>query len=149
MANISQLITQAQLLSEQRGVRLTPQRRQVYQIILEINRAVSAYDLLDELKLSEPNAKPPTIYRALDFLLTQGLIHKVESTNSYVACCQPGNTKHSSQLLLCDSCGSVEECHANTLSNELEKTANQLHFAVSHHVIETHGICSSCQSTAE
>lgn len=73
MANLSQLIARAQSLCEQRGVRLTAQRERVYEIIVQSKRAISAYDLLDVLRETEPQAKPPTVYRALDFLLSQGV----------------------------------------------------------------------------
>ncbi|MGF1768141.1 zinc uptake transcriptional repressor Zur [Enterovibrio makurazakiensis] len=145
MTNHSQLIARAQSLCEQRGVRLTTQRERVYEIIIQSKRAISAYDLLDVLREIEPQAKPPTVYRALDFLLSQGFVHKVESTNSFIACCLPGHEQHCSQLLICDSCGAVEECHADSLSNALQEKANQVGFVVSHHVIETHGTCHACQ----
>ncbi|CZF84172.1 Zinc uptake regulation protein [Grimontia celer] len=145
MANLSQLIARAQSLCEQRGVRLTAQRERVYEIIVQSKRAISAYDLLDVLRETEPQAKPPTVYRALDFLLSQGFVHKVESTNSFIACCLPGHEQHCSQLLICDSCGTVEECHTDTLSTALQQKANQVNFAVSHHVVETHGTCHTCQ----
>ncbi|MEZ9523012.1 zinc uptake transcriptional repressor Zur [Enterovibrio norvegicus] len=145
MTNIAQLITRAQVLCEERGVRLTSQRERVYEIIVQSKRAISAYDLLDVLRETEPQAKPPTVYRALDFLLSQGFVHKVESTNSFIACCLPGHAQHCSQLLICDSCGAVEECHADSLSTALQEKASQAGFAVSHHVVETHGTCGSCQ----
>lgn len=145
MANLSQLIARAQSLCEQRGVRLTAQRKRVYEIIVQSKRAISAYDLLDILRETEPQAKPPTVYRALDFLLSQGFVHKVESTNSFIACCLPGHEQHCSQLLICDSCGAVEECHADALSVALQAKAHQVGFAVNHHVVETHGICHTCQ----
>lgn len=148
MANLSQLIARAQSLCEQRGVRLTAQRERVYEIIIQSKRAISAYDLLDILRETEPQAKPPTVYRALDFLLSQGFVHKVESTNSFIACCLPGHEQHCSQLLICDSCGAVEECHADTLSVALQDKAHQVGFSVSHHVVETHGTCHACQGAA-
>lgn len=73
--------------------------------------AISAYDLLDLLRASEPQAKPPTVYRALDFLLEQGFVHKVESTNSYVLCHLFDQPTHTSAMFICDRCGVVkEEC---------------------------------------
>ncbi|ATF09957.1 Zinc uptake regulation protein ZUR [Candidatus Enterovibrio altilux] len=100
---------------------------------------------MDILRETEPKAKPPTVYRALEFLLSQGFVHKVESTNSFIACCLPGHARHCSQLLFCDSCGTVEECHADSLSVALQTRARQEGFSVSHHVIETHGTCQYCQ----
>ncbi|MGL9774054.1 MAG: zinc uptake transcriptional repressor Zur [Sodalis sp. (in: enterobacteria)] len=77
------LLSQAEELCEQRNVRLTPQRQEVLRLMSQQNGAISAYDLLDLLRQSEPQAKPPTVYRALDFLLEQGFVHRVESTNSF------------------------------------------------------------------
>ena len=73
----TQLLAKAQQLCEQRGVRMTPQRLKVLALIINHHSSISAYELLDLLKASEPQAKPPTVYRALDFLLAQGFVHKV------------------------------------------------------------------------
>lgn len=81
-----ELLAQAEKLCAQRNVRLTPQRLEVLRLMSLQQGAISAYDLLDLLRESELQAKPPTVYRALDFLLEQGFVHKVESTNSYVLC---------------------------------------------------------------
>lgn len=144
MTKITGLLHRAQQLCEQRGVRLTPQRTRVYEIIANNSRAITAYELLDILRETEPQAKPPTVYRALDFLLAQGFVHKVESTNSYIACCHLGHQGHCSQLLICDQCGTVEECHTEELSEALREKARKMGFDVQHHVIETHGTCAQC-----
>ncbi len=81
-----ELLAQAEKICAQRNVRLTPQRLEVLRLMSLQDGAISAYDLLDLLREAEPQAKPPTVYRALDFLLEQGFVHKVESTNSYVLC---------------------------------------------------------------
>ncbi|KDM90312.1 zinc uptake transcriptional repressor Zur [Photobacterium galatheae] len=145
MANHMQLLNQAQQLCEQRGVRLTPQRHKVLALILSHRSSISAYELLDLLRESEPQAKPPTVYRALDFLLAQGFVHKVESTNSYIACHLPDHTDHCSQLLICDECSHVEECHDDELAKMLKLKAQQQGFQISHHVVESHGVCQACQ----
>ncbi|OAN19317.1 transcriptional repressor [Photobacterium jeanii] len=148
MASQAQLLLQAQQLCEQRGVRLTPQRQKVLALIIEHGSSISAYELLDLLKITEPQAKPPTVYRALDFLLAQGFIHKVESTNSYIACCLLGHAEHCSQLLICDECGTVEECHDEELAKLLRIKADSHGFTVANHVVESHGICKNCQSSS-
>ena len=145
MANKSQLLATAQQLCEQRGVRLTPQRLKVLALILEHHSSISAYELLDLLRESEPQAKPPTVYRALDFLLAQGFVHKVESTNSYIACCLLGHADHCSQLLICKQCGNVEECHDDELAKLLRQRADQRGFEVTNHVVESHGVCQHCK----
>ncbi|PSW10483.1 transcriptional regulator Zur [Photobacterium sanctipauli] len=146
MSNQTQLLEKAQQLCEERGVRLTPQRLKVLELIITHHSSISAYELLDLLRETEPQAKPPTVYRALDFLLAQGFVHKVESTNSYIACCVLGHADHCSQLLICDECGTVEECHDDGLAKLLRQKAEQHGFEVSNHVVESHGICQQCKS---
>lgn len=136
-------------LCEARGVRFTPQRKRVFELICSSKSASSAYYLLEKLKESEPQAKPPTIYRALDFLLEQGFIHKVESNNSFISCCLCGQNKHYSQLLICDQCGNVIELQDDNLTTLLNGNAEKHGFKITNHVIETHGTCRSCQSVMD
>ncbi len=132
------------LLCQQRGVRLTPQRLTVLELIVSHQGAISAYDLLDQLRKIEPQAKPPTIYRALDFLVTQGFVHKVESINSYISCCVIGEHAHFSQLFICRTCDDVIECHDANITEQLKKYANKIGFSVDNHIVETHGTCKTC-----
>ncbi|MCJ2378354.1 zinc uptake transcriptional repressor Zur [Vibrio sp. ZSDZ34] len=143
-----QLTQQIEDICVARGVRLTAQRRRVYEIICENRRACSAYELLEQLKQSEPQAKPPTVYRALDFLLEQGFIHRVESTNSFISCCTFGEHKHFSHLLICESCGSVVELQDDNLIALLNRNVEKHGFEFSSHIIESHGICKACSSSA-
>ena len=100
-----EMLAHAEKLCAQRGVRLTPQRLEVLRLMSLQQGAISAYDLLDLLREKEPQAKPPTVYRALEFLLEQGFVHKVESTNSYVLCHLFDQPTHSSAMFICDRCG--------------------------------------------
>ncbi|MGB2079285.1 MAG: zinc uptake transcriptional repressor Zur [Vibrio sp.] len=131
-------------LCKQRKVRMTAQRMQVLELIWQKKAAVTAYELLDLLKQTEPHAKPPTVYRALDFLLEQGFIHRVESNNSFISCCSFDEDKHFSHLLICDSCGEVTEIQDKALLDLLNQHLKQQHFHLSSHVIETHGKCHQC-----
>lgn len=90
-------------------MRLTPQRLEVLRLMSLQDGAISAYDLLDLLREAEPQAKPPTVYRALEFLLEQGFVHKVESTNSYVLCHLFDQPTHTSAMFICDRCGAVKK----------------------------------------
>jgi Fur family zinc uptake transcriptional regulator len=130
-------------------VRLTSQRKRVFELICSSKKASSAYELLEDLKKSEPQAKPPTVYRALDFLMDQGFIHRVESTNSFISCCSCNAHKHFSHLLICDKCSDVIELQDEALVASLEQNAEQHAFQITNHVIESHGICQSCQSATE
>lgn len=138
------LLTQAEIICQKRNVRLTPQRLEVLRLMSEHSGAISAYDLLDLLRVSEPQAKPPTIYRALDFLLEQGFIHRVESTNSYVVCHHFEQPSHTSAMLICDRCGSVSEQHAQGVQDILASLALKSGFTLSNSVIEAHGFCQKC-----
>jgi Fur family transcriptional regulator, zinc uptake regulator len=132
-----------------RGVRLTSQRKRVFELICVNQKASSAYELLEDLKASEPQAKPPTVYRALDFLLEQGFIHRVESTNSFISCCSCDANKHFFHLLICDKCSDVIELQDDNLVSSLMKNAEKNDFEIINHVIESHGICKKCSSIKE
>lgn len=138
------ILGQAERLCQQRSVRMTPQRLEVLRLMSEQTGAISAYDLLDLLRASEPQAKPPTIYRALDFLLEQGFIHRVESTNSYVVCHHFEEPAHTSAMLICDRCGTVAEQHAKGMEAVLAELAARGGFTLRHSIIEAHGLCASC-----
>jgi len=138
------MLVQAERLCAQRGVRLTPQRLEVLRLMTLQQGAISAYDLLDLLKVSEPQAKPPTVYRALEFLLEQGFVHKVESTNSYVLCHLFDKPSHTSAMFICDRCGVVKEEAADGVEDIMHALAARMGFALRHNVIEAHGLCSGC-----
>lgn len=137
----------AEKLCLARGVQLTAIRQQVLNLIWENHKAVKAYELLDKIKPLQTAAKPATIYRALDFLIQQGLIHRVESLNAFVGCRCSGQP-HEQLLLICKQCEEVEERAAahvmQTIANELEAA----HFLVHSKAIEIHGICEKCAALA-
>lgn len=138
------VLAQAEKLCLQRHVRLTPQRLEVLRLMTLQEGAISAYDLLDLLRESEPQAKPPTVYRALDFLLEQGFIHKVESTNSYVLCHLIDQPTHTSAMFICDRCGQVKEENTDGVEDIMHTVAARIGFALRHSVIEAHGLCMAC-----
>ncbi|RBM58259.1 zinc uptake transcriptional repressor Zur [Vibrio cholerae] len=142
----NKLTKQIEEICAARGVRLTSQRKTVFELICASKRSSSAYELLEDLKKSEPQAKPPTVYRALDFLLEQGFIHRVESTNSFISCCSCNAHKHFSHLLICDQCGNVIESRDDSLVALLASNAEKHGFTISNHVIESHGVCQACLS---
>ncbi|MBY7925053.1 zinc uptake transcriptional repressor Zur [Vibrio fluvialis] len=142
----NKLTKQIEEICAARGVRLTSQRKRVFELICASKKASSAYELLEDLKQSEPQAKPPTVYRALDFLMEQGFIHRVESTNSFISCCSCNAHKHFSQLLICDQCGNVIELQDDSLIALLANNAEEHGFKIVNHVIESHGVCQSCSS---
>lgn len=136
-------IRTAEQLCNQRGVRFTPIRREVLELIWESHCAVKAYDLLDKIKPQTGSAKPATVYRALDFLLEQGLIHKVESLNAFIGC-SFSDRQHEQLLLTCVKCHEVEERPGEHVMEAIAKELEQATFIMQHKAIEIHGICGRC-----
>ncbi len=143
---VSNAIDSAKHLCATRGALLTPIRHQVLELIWESHKAVKAYELLDRIKPLQTAAKPATIYRALDFLIEQGLIHRVESLNAFIGCCC-AEQQHEQLLLICKQCLEVEERSALAV---MQSIANELHaaqFKAHSKAIEIHGLCQRCQAT--
>ena len=137
------LFDKARSFCEDKGARFTPLRARVYEILLQEDSSIGAYDLLDKLKIVEESAKPPTVYRALDFFLELGLVHKVESTNTFKACHHFGSSLPV-QFLICDGCGNVQEISSEGVEETLELQAKQNNFHIISQTIEAHGMCRKC-----
>ncbi|HLU14240.1 MAG TPA: Fur family transcriptional regulator [Burkholderiaceae bacterium] len=134
----------AEQLCKQRGKRLTPIRRQVLKILLEQQRSVKAYELLEQIRASHPNAAPPTVYRALDFLVEQDLAHRLDATNAWIACHDAGGAPHD-LLVVCTECGIVAEVSDPSLSRQLAARAAQTGFRLCGHETELRALCERCQ----
>ena len=135
-------LAEAEELVTAKGQKLTPIRRKVLHLLLESEEPAKAYDLLANLD-GEGAAKPPTVYRALDFLQEMGLAHKIESLNAYVACGH-ANHEHSAVFLICQACGAAEELHATETSEALSKETSSAGFVIQNAVIEARGTCRKC-----
>ncbi len=142
---LAEALAEAEALCAARGVRLTETRRRVLELIWSGHRAVKAYDILEQLAAESRSARPPTVYRALDFLLAQGLIHRIESLNAFIGCPSPG-AGHASQFLICDHCHTVIEMAQRDLAREVAREATRHGFAVARQTIEVHGRCGRCQA---
>ncbi|MGH8082701.1 MAG: transcriptional repressor [Lysobacter sp.] len=129
---------------EQRGLRLTPIRAHALRLIADAGKPMKAYDLLDQMKATHDAAAPPTIYRALDFLLEHGFIHKLASINAFVGCHHPGAAQHAVPFLICDSCQSATELEDERIVDLLEGRARALGFVPQAQTLEVHGMCSEC-----
>ena len=137
-------LKEAEAACLRRGATLTPLRRQVLELVLDAEAPVGAYALLDRLKASRPGAAPPTVYRALDFLLANGFIHKLESVNAFVACHHPNSVQHSVPFLICDRCHSATELEDAGIVGQLDAAARALGFAPQAQTLEVHGLCARC-----
>ena len=126
------------------GLSLTPQRRRVLEILLRQHRAMGAYDLMDVMREEGRAAQPPTVYRALDFLVSNGFAHKIERLNAFVACAHPGE-RHKPAFLLCRACGAVAEMPARAITDAVRAAAEGLDFALERVVVEAEGLCPRCR----
>jgi Fur family zinc uptake transcriptional regulator len=139
-------LSQAQLICERRGARLTPVRRRVLELILLSDQPTGAYALLAELQRGRGKLGPPTVYRALEFLLAHKLIHRVETSAAFIAC-KDVEHPHESQFVICDDCGATEELRDEAIVQSLRQLGECRGFAVERQVIEAHGLCPACRST--
>jgi Fur family zinc uptake transcriptional regulator len=128
----------------QQSTQLTELRRTVLGLVLQAERPLTAYQLLDRLKEKRRGAVPPTVYRALDFLLENKLIHKIERLNAFVPCTEAGHHAHSAQFLICRACGTVIELEDTKASHALEQAAQSAGFRPSSMIVEIEGVCQAC-----
>jgi len=148
---VSQMLGAAEKLCKERGLRLTDQRKAVLEVLCSSHVPASAYDILDRLnrvrkEKNETMLAPISIYRALEFLMEHGIIHRIESRNAYVACthCIDGH-RDVIIFLLCDDCGRAAEFQSESLSGLIDTIAATAHFTPNAPVLEIRGICSDCR----
>ena len=141
---VSSALSEAEAICKDRGVRLTDIRRRVLEMIWAGHKAVKAYDLISRFD-ADGSTKPPTIYRALDFLQEQGLVHKIQTLNAYVGCAE--QVGHGvCHFFICESCGNVSEIPSKTLANTVKSDADELGFKVSSQTVEITGQCQQCRT---
>ncbi|HSD17277.1 MAG TPA: transcriptional repressor [Thermomonas sp.] len=130
----------------ERGLRLTEIRARVLGLVADAGKPIKAYDLLDRVREGEGAgaAAPPTVYRALDFLLANGFIHKLESVNAFVACHHPNAAQHSAPFLICDACHKAVELEDEHVVATLDVQARALGFSPQTQTLEVHGLCAEC-----
>lgn len=152
----SPYLEQAQEYCQARGLRLTEPRAQVLGIMVEAASPLTAYEVLDQLGKQVTNPKPPTVYRALEFLQEAGLVHRIESLNAYVAChgdhapMGHATADHaapllSNQFLICDDCGQVQEIALPQMEKNIDEKAQAAGFKTERWSAEIHGTCKDCQ----
>ena len=147
------LLDRVDLVCQQRGANLTELRRRILGLVLDAASPTGAYELLDRLRQTRPGAAAPTVYRTLDFLVDQGLIHKVERLSAFVGCeagCTVGPEQkahtHAAQFLICRACGRVIELRNDDVSAVLARAAQEAGFNVSSATIEAEGLCRACKT---
>ena len=159
-ACVDDALAAADAVCAARGVRLTPLRRRVLELVWRSHKPVGAYAVLEALQDDRRDAgpdaaeaadtaargpvAPPTVYRALDFLLENGLIHRIEMLNAYIGCNQP-EARHSGQFLLCGDCGTAAELASDALLAAIDAEAARRGFAVRRVMVEVDGLCPDCR----
>lgn len=142
-AEIAKLVKQTENICREKGIRFTEPRQHVLEIIAAAKKPMGAYDVLEALGKYMDDPKPPTAYRAIEFLVEQGIIHRIESLNAYILC--GTDHKHNgSQFMVCDSCGTVVEAHICHVPDDLAKRAKEEGFTLSRWDAELHGTCKDC-----
>ncbi|BAT57916.1 zinc uptake regulation protein [Variibacter gotjawalensis] len=126
------------------GLRLTPIRRQVLAALTSAHRPFGAYEIMDRLAEKGPRPAPITVYRALDFLLEHGFVHRIASRNAFVACHHHHDAGESVVFLLCESCGSVGEAHSAPLHQALNAASRAVGFTPKSSTLEVAGLCEHC-----
>ncbi|MGA2314248.1 MAG: transcriptional repressor [Xanthobacteraceae bacterium] len=137
-------IAHAEELCTARAQRLTPMRRHVLEALLASHRPLGAYEIIE--RLADPGRPAPiTVYRALDFLRDNGLVHRIESRNAFVACVHNHADNDIVVFFLCERCGAVGEAPGGAVAETLKASARAVGFAPKSPVIEIAGICAHCR----
>tara|TARA_B100001248_G_scaffold180359_1_gene137194 strand:- start:1034 stop:1489 length:456 start_codon:yes stop_codon:yes gene_type:complete len=141
--SINEALKKAEIICNKKGVKLTKLRQKVLTLILKNHGYVKAYDLLNDLKKNYASAKPPTVYRSIDFLMEHGFIHKIQSLNAFVGCSHP-EEHEDCYFLICKECKNIEECCSNTVKKVLTSTSGKNNFSPNQVTLEITGICQDC-----
>lgn len=136
-------LERAETICAERGVRLTDIRKRVLELVWCGHKPLGAYEILDMLRGERDGAAPPTVYRALEFLLEHGLIHRIESLNAYMGCTDP-ETPHRAQFLICAQCGTTAELNDPRIDAAIGEQAAAAGFTVNRRTIEVEGTCPHC-----
>lgn len=137
-------IAKAEQVCELRNQRFTKLRKRIFELVWQHHKPIRAYDVLDQLQ-QDGRAAPPTVYRALDFLLDLGLIHRIESMNAFVGCNNP-EKKHEGQFFICNDCGAFVELHSTPINSAISHSAEDSGFEIQQRTIEIMGLCPECKA---
>ncbi|ODN43364.1 transcriptional repressor [Piscirickettsia litoralis] len=144
--SLDELLKNVSQICAQKGLRLTDVRKRVLTLIWQAQSPIGAYALLEILQQHQTNAKPPTIYRALDFLLEHRFIHRISSLNAYIACAHP-EYHHSAYFFICKSCNASFEISHPALDQTIEQAVQPFGCRIENKIIEVTGLCKTCLLT--
>lgn len=140
------LLAHAEQHCAERGLRLTPVRRRTLEILAEAHKALGAYEVLGRLAEEGFGGQPPVAYRALDFLVEHGLVHRIRRLNAFAACMHPGED-HAPAFFICRSCEAVAEAPIAVVRAALDETAAALAFRIERLNLEAVGLCPKCAAS--
>jgi len=140
---VSEALGAAEVRCAAEGLRFTPVRRKVLEILLQEHRALGAYAILDRLREGGFGSQPPVAYRALDFLVANGLAHKIERLNAFIACVHPSQS-HTPAFMICRLCDAVAETQSSPARGALGDAARASGFRIERTVVEAEGVCPAC-----
>lgn len=143
-AGLGEALSEAEARCAAQGERLTPPRRRVLELLLQAGQPTKAYDLIAAFGTDGQAAKPPTVYRALEFLERIGMAHRISSISAYVACVK-GDAAHAAAFLICDCCGDAREIESPP-GDALRSGAASAGYRLDRVTIEAHGLCGACLS---
>ncbi len=141
---VNQALTKAEAICRQRGQRLTALRRRVLELVWDNHQPVGAYALLERMRGERGQVAPATVYRALDFLQGQGLVHRLASLNAFIGCAFP-DARHAGQFLICTACRQLAELDDNRVTTALKASATASGFTISSSTVEIMGLCTNCR----
>ncbi len=145
---VSHALAEADTLCARAGVRLTELRKRVLELVWQSHKPLGAYDILAVLSEQDGRrAAPPTVYRALDFLLDNGLVHRIASLNAFIGCNHP-EQPHQGQFLICRGCHTAIELEQAAVAAAIDEAASGVNFSVETQTVEVVGLCATCRHAA-
>jgi len=140
---VTEALKKGEEICNANGLKFTAIRRKVLELVWESHKPAKAYDILEKLAKEDGSPVPPTVYRALDFLLENGLVHKINTLNAFVGCTHPG-PNNQCYFLICSECNEVTECCASQIGKAIGQSVNNNSFVMESVCLEIQGICESC-----
>ena len=144
-ACVADMMSAAESYTGAHKLQFTPIRRRVLEMLLQDHKALGAYAVLERLKAEGKAAQPPVAYRALDFLVKHGFVHKIERLNAYIACAHPFES-HTPAFMICRQCHAVAEASTTLTKGRLNEAAATAGFQIERTVLEAEGLCPKCQT---
>ncbi|SFM25358.1 transcriptional repressor [Methylobacterium pseudosasicola] len=142
---VGDMLARAEAVCRERGLQFTPLRREVMEAVAEAGKAQGAYDIAEKLSAPGKRVAPVSVYRALDFLMQQGLVHRIASRNAFIPCAHGHAPGEGVVFLICRTCGLVDEASSEELEDGLDRTLKRAGFTPAHTILEVEGDCGACR----